>query len=110
MRVGEDLRQLDALGEHYRLAQGLPHRVIGQREPGGERQDDQPGKQRSAAGEAQQSDAQSERRGVEEQRHGAGPARARDVPRHQPGERGEREPGVEMQQRKRLDQNHGERM
>ena len=99
MRVGEDLRQLDALGEHYRLAQGLPHRVIGQREPGGERQDDQPGKQRPTGGQAQQSDAQSEWRRVEEQRNGAGPARARDVPRQQPGERGERETGAEMQQR-----------
>jgi hypothetical protein len=65
MRVGEDLRQLDGFGKYDRLAQGLAHRVVGQRKPGSERQWDHTAKERSPCGQQQQPSAQDERRDVQ---------------------------------------------
>ncbi len=53
MRVSEHLGQLGGGRKHDRLAQRLPHRIIGERETGAERKDDQPGEERPSGGQTQ---------------------------------------------------------
>jgi len=75
MRVRKQLRQLDRFGEHHRLAQGLPHRVIGQGEPGAQRAEVQeprsPSSTRPLATDQQRSNHEQhhERCGNRHQRH-----------------------------------------
>ena len=47
--MGKDLRHFGHLGKDDRLTQGLPHRVVGQREAGAERQNYHPGENRPPA-------------------------------------------------------------
>ncbi len=98
MRVGEDLRQLGHLRENDRLAQGLPHRMIGQSETGAEGEDHQAYEERPAGGENQETSAQRQRRHVEQQRRRGRGARARDVPGHEPSRRGKRAAAENVQQ------------
>src|SRR5436190_11244385 len=110
MRVAKELRQLDAFRKDDRLAQGLPHRVIGQREPGAERQDYETGKQWPSSSEAQQPGTERQWRDIDQQDRHRRPARTRDVPRQQPSARNQCEAGAELQQRERFHYGHGARM